>query len=212
MLDIKLNLGCGKNTLDNWDNLDYKKHKDIIFTDLRKKLRYKKNSVSYIFTEHFIEHLDEVDGFALFSECFRVLKKGGVLRVSTPDIQIPLDFYVWYKENGRLNEEGMSLDEGGYTSRPRKYRNPCQMINWWTFGNGQTRDGEPHKFMGPLNGNHFSRHGHKYYYDFEDIEYKLKKAGFSEVKRVLHRDSEHVALRNLEFRRDFSELIVEATK
>ena len=51
--------------------------------------------------------------------------------------------------------------------------------------------------------------GHQYLYDFEELEHRLRAAGFGDVRRVDIGESEHPALRELETRAD-SSLIVEA--
>jgi predicted SAM-dependent methyltransferase len=75
----KLNFGCGGNLLDGWSNHDM----DV---DITKPLPFPDNSTDYIFAEHVVEHLDSRDVFNFFSECYRILKKGGVLRVCVPSI------------------------------------------------------------------------------------------------------------------------------
>ena len=92
---IKLHLGCGDKTLPKWDNLDIvKKHPDVIQHDLKNALPYQDNSVSFIFNEHFIEHLEDQDGTNFLEECFRVLKIDGILRISCPDLDYIVHSYI----------------------------------------------------------------------------------------------------------------------
>ena len=49
----------------------------------KKKLPYKNNSFDLIFCKSFIEHIREPD--TLIKECYRILKKNGVLILLTPD-------------------------------------------------------------------------------------------------------------------------------
>jgi predicted SAM-dependent methyltransferase len=53
--------------------------------------------------------------------------------------------------------------------------------------------------------------GHRYLYDYEDLEYRLKRAGFNQVERVSWGESDEPGLRGLEARDD-SRLVVEARK
>jgi predicted SAM-dependent methyltransferase len=83
-----LNIACGTYLIKGFDNLDYSnyKNKKIIQWDARKqKLPYKSNSIDNIYVSHFIEHIDDKDAKFFFLECYRVLKKNCILRVSYPD-------------------------------------------------------------------------------------------------------------------------------
>lgn len=53
--------------------------------------------------------------------------------------------------------------------------------------------------------------GHRYLYDFEDLESRLQHVGFQYIKRVRWGDSTEVMLQGLETRKD-SQLVVEAKK
>ena len=75
----KLNFGCGGNILDGWSNHDM----DV---DITKSLPFPDNSTDYIFAEHVVEHTDSKEAFNFFTECYRILKKGGVLRICVPSI------------------------------------------------------------------------------------------------------------------------------
>lgn len=77
---MKLNLGCGNNILSGWDNHDM----DV---DLTKPIPYADLSVQKIFAEHVIEHLTSAEMMNFFSECYRILQPGGILRVVFPDIE-----------------------------------------------------------------------------------------------------------------------------
>jgi predicted SAM-dependent methyltransferase len=71
----------------------------IIHHDLIYGIPFKKDSVQFIFTSHFLEHLKEEQTRKLIKDCFRVLKKGGVIRIVVPD----LDFEVKEMEE-KINE------------------------------------------------------------------------------------------------------------
>lgn len=57
----------------------------------------------------------------------------------------------------------------------------------------------------------FREWGHKWLYDFEELNRRLREAGFGQVERCELRQSKHKELRNLEIR-DESFLIVEVVK
>ena len=109
--DKKVNLGCGGHAVDAWINVDYalgarllkvpvlrwlnKKFgfigtdwsEDILIHDVRKSLPFGNNSIGVIYTSHLLEHLTREEGEGLFLECWRVLIKGGILRVVVPDLE-----------------------------------------------------------------------------------------------------------------------------
>lgn len=43
---------------------------------------------SFIFSEHFFEHIWPDEAYALFLECSRILRPNGVLRISVPDADL----------------------------------------------------------------------------------------------------------------------------
>ncbi len=89
---IKLHLMPGSNILPGWDNLDIEATGAIKWS-CPDPLPYADNSVDVIYSEHGIEHVPLEQGEALLRECVRVLKPGGVLRISTPDLKVLVDAY-----------------------------------------------------------------------------------------------------------------------
>ncbi len=86
---LKLHLGCGPQILKGWiniDNLEYPGVDRVL--DVTQGLPFE--DVSFVFAEHFIEHLAYPDGLSLLRECRRVLREDGVLRLSTPNLD-----WVW---------------------------------------------------------------------------------------------------------------------
>jgi len=82
----KLHLGCGPHIFPGWKNYDLEPGPGGIKCDLSRALPIDSASVDFIFSEHFIEHLSRDQGAAFLRECYRVLKPGGVIRISTPDL------------------------------------------------------------------------------------------------------------------------------
>ncbi len=81
-----INLGCGPSVLEGWVNVDISRGPGIdVVWDLRRGLPFRDESCALIFSEHVIEHLSREDGERLVRECYRVLQKGGLVRISTPD-------------------------------------------------------------------------------------------------------------------------------
>jgi len=91
---IKLNIGSFKDMFYyGWVNIDiidlslFAKQQSYNFKnhDITKGLPYNDNEVSYIVSNHLIEHINREQGRRLLEECYRVLEKDGVIRISTPD-------------------------------------------------------------------------------------------------------------------------------
>ncbi len=97
---MKLHLGSGSRLLDGWLNVDewegypsltpeqYLRH------DLRHPVPLPDGCADYVYSEHFIEHLDLEAGTRMFGEMFRLLKSGGIMRVSTPNLAELVDAYI----------------------------------------------------------------------------------------------------------------------
>src|SRR6266849_4866150 len=82
---LKLNLGCGPNLKEGWVNIDLSESADL-HLDLREDLPFTGESVSFIYSEHFFEHLAYPDEARRFlKEAFRVLEPGGLFSVGVPD-------------------------------------------------------------------------------------------------------------------------------
>lgn len=89
---LKLNLGCGKVRFKGWVNIDIDHTSDIVL-DLRKPLPFQAESVDFVYNEHFIEHLTFEESSRVLAEIHRCLKKDGVLRVATPDLDYVIEKY-----------------------------------------------------------------------------------------------------------------------
>lgn len=111
----KLHLGSGSIHLDGWLNIDIDSPHADLNLDLRCPLPCADDSVKFIFSEHFIEHITRRESVQLLRECRRILVPGGVLRLSTPDLKWIVEKYL--EEN---------LTAWGDLWRPAT---PCQMMN-----------------------------------------------------------------------------------
>jgi len=75
----KVQFGCGSNLIPGWENFD----RDV---DIRKRLPFEDASVDYVFSEHVIEHISSQEGWSFLEESYRILKYGGVIRITAPCI------------------------------------------------------------------------------------------------------------------------------
>lgn len=67
---------------------------DIILHDLRRGIPFPEEEFDVIYHSHFLEHLEKQDAFEFLKECWRVLKKGGIIRVVVPDLEAKILNYV----------------------------------------------------------------------------------------------------------------------
>ncbi|MFA9564163.1 MAG: methyltransferase domain-containing protein [Acidimicrobiales bacterium] len=124
----KLHLGCGGNYMPGWINIDLSPdtRADMVW-DVTRGIPLESGSITSIYSEDFIEHITLEQGTEVLEECFRVLERGGFLRILTPDLLIFAKTYInreqtsldWYGESfgtktfGEMFNMGMRM--GGHT-------------------------------------------------------------------------------------------------
>jgi hypothetical protein len=85
----RLHVGSGRERLEGWVNIDAQALPGVdLVADVTQGLQFA--NVGAIFAEHFIEHLALVDALAFFNESWRILGRGGWIRMSTPNLD-----WVW---------------------------------------------------------------------------------------------------------------------
>jgi len=94
--DLKINFGCGPIFQNGWINVDSHNTKGVdLVIDLRSNLPFSDGSAKYIFSEHFIEHLEfPNEALKFLSECHRILSSFGTVRIITPDAAKYIRAYV----------------------------------------------------------------------------------------------------------------------
>jgi len=92
--DLKVQLGPGYELKPGWINIDLVAHSKtlppdtiLILHDLRQGLPLGDGSCAYIYSSHFLEHLEYEQGVHLLQDCYRVLKPGGVFRAAMPNFK-----------------------------------------------------------------------------------------------------------------------------
>ncbi len=73
---------------------------NVIYHDLRHPLEFADNTFDAADATHVLEHLRPAEGTYFAGELYRVLKPGGVCRVSVPDLErICRDYLHWFEES-----------------------------------------------------------------------------------------------------------------
>ena len=87
---LLINIACGNVYIKNksWINLDIiSKDKYVKKINLLKKLPFNNETVDAIYCAHFLEHIPVHKVTDFLEECFRILKKDGVLRLVLPNFE-----------------------------------------------------------------------------------------------------------------------------
>ncbi len=173
----KLQLGCGENTIEGFFNTDIIVADGVYYVDECQPLPFRDETFHYIFLEHNFEHLSYHDGRNLLRECYRVLKPGGVLRLTMPCLEFLLQIYQ--KPEEPLFQEYMKWHFQRYA--PEMY--------------SDFKDNLPPSL---LISNFMRMWGHQCIYDRPTIERSLILAGYQKVCFCEVGQSEHSELQNLE--------------
>ncbi|MBF0627355.1 MAG: methyltransferase domain-containing protein [Magnetococcales bacterium] len=206
-----LHCGCGGNWRHNWLNTDLETHignngvqtePGMIFSPVG----YQRNEFYFLqhnaltpfplpdncfnncYSEHFIEHLNRVQGLIFLKEMHRLLRPNGVLRISTPDL---------------IQHAEVLLQP----DRPEFAHNVA-------FLNGRVPEMFTRNRAFMFN-QLFYFWGHQWIYDFEDLALLIEQAGFpaSSIQRCAYRQGKIADLENLDQEeRQTLNLYVEAVK
>ena len=155
MRHAKVQLACGGNHKPGWINVDLFAAGADLTLDLREDLPFSSASVSFVYSEHFLEHLlYPAEVKRLLSELFRVLEPGGILSVVVPDAQKTLHAYADPTDEFFSDRRLRSYLASEYPTR-------MHHVNYTFRADGQ----------------------HKYAYDEETLAQVLRAAGFTAVGR-----------------------------
>lgn len=165
----KLQIASGENFLNGWLNTDISPWQGVPL-NATKKFPFKDCTFDYIFNEHFIEHLTYAQGKYFLTECYRVLKPGGKIRISTPDLAFLL-----------------ALERNKKNALHSKY------IIW-----SAQKYGLKSASATSVINNFFQNWGHQFIYDYDALRHLLEQIGFNNVTRTQVGESTDIQLKNLE--------------
>lgn len=178
-INLKINIGCGEWRCDGWIGIDssnaypYKNKKELGFDvdwNVLGGLPLKDNSVKYVFISHFLEHLTYNESVKLLKECYRVMEKGGVIRLAVPD----LDLFI---------KKFIEKDDGFFKQ--------------WEIAGGDWLGNTTDTFlMNFYSGPGWNNTCHKYAYNFENIFFRLTNCGFRNIEKSDYMKSKYHEFNN----------------
>jgi predicted SAM-dependent methyltransferase len=168
----KLQLGSGHNNPVGWLNSNYyPKSNKVLHVDATKRYPFNNNTFDFVYSEHMIEHIPYAMGLKMLTECYRVLKPQGKLRVVTPD-------FIFL--------------QGLYN------KNKTDIQNRYIEGNTKMFIKDAPYLADIFVINNFHRDwGHQFIYDAETLRKSFEAAGFINIVQCTLNESEHAELRNL---------------
>ncbi len=90
-----LNLGCGMSCISGYCNIDILPLDTVdIVDDSMKLYKFKNNFAERIYASHILEHCDHHRVWLVLNRWYEVLKPGGEIRISVPDIEKIMELYV----------------------------------------------------------------------------------------------------------------------
>jgi len=96
---MKLHLGCGKRFIPGYVHIDAIDYPHVDHVSTIDNLSFIENdSVEVIYNCHVLEHFKRRDVLQVLSEWRRVIKPGGILRISVPDFAAICEVYRKYKD------------------------------------------------------------------------------------------------------------------
>ena len=103
---VGVNIGCGMEAPDGWYNIDNSPTilvsrvpvlqkwfgtpawpRKVRRHNVLKGLPFSDGSVDFVYSSHTFEHFTYAQSIAVAKECFRVLKRCGILRIAVPDLE-----------------------------------------------------------------------------------------------------------------------------
>ncbi len=191
----KLHLGAGGAGLPGWLNTDLHPERwPTVRLNATRPFPLPTGVFDCIFSEHMIEHLPLDGARRMLSECFRVLKPDGRIRLATPDLDRVLRLYASPDTQPQAEYLRWAVPYG---------RHPADLPPAVVVINSLFHD-----------------HGHQFLLDEPTLDHLLRRAGFTGVQRCAPGESDDPQLRGLEIHQkvigrmanDYETLVMEACK
>jgi SAM-dependent methyltransferase len=91
---MKLHLGCGEKKFDGYINIDIREEvKPDVIDDISKLSEFNESTAELIYACHVLEHFGRHEYINVLKRWHKILKSGGVLRISVPDVESVIKKY-----------------------------------------------------------------------------------------------------------------------
>lgn len=165
-----MHIGAGRTSLPGWIDTDIN-WRCPAYLDLTQPWPVTEASIGLIYGDNVIEHLTLEAGRTALAHAYAALAPGGVIRLSTPDVEASARSYL---ENGELARLGLERNR----ELGRDFAYPVQLLAEVYVG---------------------AKHYLGFCYDYAALAAELTAVGFA-VRRCATSESEHPGLRDLELR------------
>lgn len=99
MSTVCVNIACGDSYIEGWRNFDYAPHSGLVVrANLLGRLPVENCEADVVYSSHFLEHVPRNRVSAFISECFRIVKPGGKIRLVVPDLEEMCRVYLRLRE------------------------------------------------------------------------------------------------------------------
>jgi predicted SAM-dependent methyltransferase len=161
-----LNLGAADDRFENYVALDFFSRNAGYGADLRYPLLIDDAVFDGIFTEHALEHLSYAEVARVLSECLRILKPRGTIRIIVPDLSLFVENYA------RKNDTWFrAWEQAVLEPRGRSMISHLEALSFVT-----------------------QEYGHRSAWDMDTMEKFLARAGFTDIRRCAPREGDDVCL------------------
>lgn len=151
---------------------------DIIVWDLRKGIPFSDGVFDAVYHSHLLEHLDRDSAPSFLTECRRVLKSGGIIRIVVPDLRFLINRYNMAvskleQGNGAASDEHQQVISDLFDQMVRRHLagsvgQSAFMLAAERFLRGDTaKTGCLHRWM----------------YDRHSLEALMKTVGFKDIRQ-----------------------------
>lgn len=110
---LYLNLGCGSRYLPEWTNVDFvSTNEGVISHNLTLGIPFEDNSFDVVYHSHVLEHFPKNQAEIFISECYRVLKPNGIIRIAVPDLEQIARLYIQQLE--MVKNDSTQINKANY--------------------------------------------------------------------------------------------------